>query len=212
LIDRRPFAACHCCHPPPASCFLPKRDICLLKDEKFAVDLFIAEAYDVYRWIRGIWEQTMASPITSTVSQVTANVQVSTPAPPTDTYSNQPSKPAQSETSSSAQVSKKDTVQLSQEALNLSKDLLQKNKALASGVEVPNEKVAEMQKDNKPKEYSASKSFPPFIGNTGELKQLKQTSPALYREILKMIVPPPLDLTYYEQQMLKGPSTDSTSR
>ena len=47
------------------------------------------------------------------------------------------------------------------------------------------------------------KSFPPFMGNSSELTALKQSSPALYREILRMIVPPPLNLTYTELQALR---------
>jgi hypothetical protein len=50
----------------------------------------------------------------------------------------------------------------------------------------------------------AGKNYPPFIGNANELKALKESSPALYREILKMIVPTPLDISYADMQMLQN--------
>jgi hypothetical protein len=51
---------------------------------------------------------------------------------------------------------------------------------------------------------AASKVYPPYMGNSEELKLLKESSPALYREILRMIVPPPLNISYADKQMLQS--------
>ncbi len=158
-------------------------------------------------------ESEMASTITSIGSQVVTNVAISTPSPTVDLSNIQPSKTIQNATVSSVNSTTKDTVSFSQEALNLSKDLQDKNKPqdpLAINKQLQEQKLI-TNSPEKTKEYSVSKSFPPFIGNANELKQLKQSSPALYREILKMIVPPPLDISYYDQQILNGPNIDSSS-
>ncbi|WP_078790563.1 hypothetical protein [Trichlorobacter thiogenes] len=58
---------------------------------------------------------------------------------------------------------------------------------------------------------AASKSYPPYMGNSEELKLLKESSPALYREILRMIVPTPLNISYADKQSLQSSQGMSSS-
>lgn len=95
-----------------------------------------------------------------------------------------------------------DSVQISDKAMDLNKALNQREDQKGA---VQREKERQQQdlaaREKNPYE-SPAKQYPPFMGNTEALKILKQTSPALYREVLKMIVPPPADLSYADQQML----------
>ena len=150
----------------------------------------------------------MASPIVQISSSAITNVSTNS-SPSIEMPASQPSKSPQNDSVSTVSSPQKDTVQISQEAISLSKDLNDSGKlqspARQTAVKPSDSLVAtQTSKDS----GITNKSFPPFIGDNNELKQLKQTSPALYREILKMIMPPPLDLTYYEQQMLKGPDVN----
>lgn len=119
----------------------------------------------------------------------------------------QPNKPT-SNSSSQAQTQTKDSVTLSATALDMSKAL---NQQYEQKAEVKQEvaKQQEVTDTEEKKSYkSARKNYPPFMGNSEELKLLKESSPALYREILRMIVPPPLNISYGDKQMLQ--STQST--
>lgn len=101
----------------------------------------------------------------------------------------------------------KDTVQLSNTALSMSKAL---NEQADQRSELKREaaKTEQTASEAKASSYAqAGKAYPPFIGNTEELKKLKESSPALYREVLRMIVPPPLNLSPTDLQMLQGGNT-----
>lgn len=111
-------------------------------------------------------------------------------------------------TSSSAAASSAtpttDTVDISSTALDMSKALLQQADQ-RSDVKKDAVKKEEQSKTQEMKPYAApGKNYPPFMGNGDELQKLKESSPALYREILRMIVPPPVDLSYGDMQMLQA--------
>lgn len=143
---------------------------------------------------------------TTTAPEASATLQTASPTPQT---AKQPI--------SSTQPSAKDTVELSSTSLALSKALneQQQDQNPATNAtkanEAQNKTTAASPEELKPEQLLA-KRFPPFMGNSNELKALKQYSPALYREILRMIVPPPLDLTYSDQQILQGFTTTKASR
>lgn len=148
------------------------------------------------------------------VASVTTAPEASTPlqaAPPTTQTAKQP-------ISSTQQPATKDTVELSSTSLALSKALNEQQQQAqtptAAAINTPEaqpKSSAPTQEEAKP-ELLLAKHFPPFLGNSNELKALKQYSPALYREILRMIVPPPLDLTYSDQQILQGFTARKASR
>ena len=97
-----------------------------------------------------------------------------------------------------------DRVELSPNALSLSKRLTESGQQQASDQQhdTAGDTVATAARADKTN-AAYLKSFPPFMGNSSELTALKQSSPALYREILRMIVPPPLNLTYTDLQALQ---------
>lgn len=150
----------------------------------------------------------MSSTITPITFSNISTTQLSQSAQTTElsNASQSPKAPQNQTDNASAAISNgKDKVQFSQEAMTLSRGLQEKS----NPIKYPDAKSKDaasgsLEEAKKVKEYFASKSFPPFIGNTTELKQLKQASPSLYREVLKMIVPPPLDISYYDAQILKG--------
>lgn len=117
---------------------------------------------------------------------------------------------------SSAQPPAKDTVELSSTSLALSKALNEQKqdertvsaKQETSAVAT---KPADIPAESAKADTATVKRYPPFMGNTSELKALKQYSPALYREILRMIIPPPMDLSYSDQQMLNGFGTEKAT-
>lgn len=126
--------------------------------------------------------------------------------------------PARQENSSPAISPQKDTVDLSSQALNLSKELAstqdrQEEQDTKPALEdaALQRKIAEpvIQKPTDKPDLSITKNFPPFMGNADELKQLRQISPALYRQVLGMIVPPPVNISYSDMQYLKRPTTVS---
>jgi hypothetical protein len=126
--------------------------------------------------------------------------------------------PARQENGSPAISPQKDTVDLSSQALNLSKELAstqdrqeEQDKKPALEDAALQRKIAEpvIQKPPDKPDLSITKNFPPFMGNADELKQLRQISPALYRQVLSMIVPPPVNISYSDMQYLKRPTTVS---
>jgi len=73
-------------------------------------------------------------------------------------------------------------------------------------------KQQEQSASTKSEVYTAAgKNYPPFMGNSEELKVLKETSPSLYREILRMIVPPPLNISPTDLQILQGTQSGSST-
>lgn len=107
-------------------------------------------------------------------------------------------------------ASAQDTVALSSTALSMSK-ALNNQFAQETTTEVEAAKEKELAAEDARKPYTAAgKSYPPFMGNANELKALKESSPALYREILRMIVPPPLDISYSDMQMLQSGKEQTT--
>jgi len=114
------------------------------------------------------------------------------------------SAPQTDKQTTSKPASAKDTVALSNTALTMSKALNSQSSQASP------QQAGEVQQQQEPVKgqgtpYEApTKSFPPYMGDANELKNLKITSPALYREILRMIVPPPLDISYADAQMLQS--------
>lgn len=106
-------------------------------------------------------------------------------------------------TTTGHQTAAQDTVNLSSSALDMSKAL---NEQADTRAELKREmlKQEEQSVDTEQAAYSASgKSFPPFMGNLEELKLLKESSPSLYREVLRMIIPRPLNLSPTDLQYLQ---------
>lgn len=109
-----------------------------------------------------------------------------------------------SNSTNQAQAQSQDSVTLSSAALDMSKALNQQHEQKAE-VKQEAAKQQEASDTAEKKPYKAmTKAYPPFMGNSEELKLLKESSPALYREILRMIVPPPLNISYADKQMLQS--------
>jgi len=108
----------------------------------------------------------------------------------------------------SYQQSSHDSVALSDAAIGMSKAM-----HIQSDQKQETEQKVQVQGLEKQENsyLSAGKAYPPFMGNAEELKSLKESSPALYREILRMIVPPPLDISYSDMQMLQSVKGQSGS-
>jgi hypothetical protein len=123
----------------------------------------------------------------------------------------QPSQPDRVAQATANQAGKQDSVTLSSTALDMSKTLNQQHEQKVDlQQEAAKQQEQPVSEERKP--YTAAgKSYPPFIGNSEELKSLKESSPALYREILKMIVPPPLNISYSDMQLLQSGKVDVTS-
>jgi hypothetical protein len=118
--------------------------------------------------------------------------------------------------SNSSQASSQDSVTLSSTALDMSKALIQQHeqkteiKQEAVKQEAVKQQAATETEEKKP--YKAmTKAYPPYMGNSEELKLLKESSPALYREILRMIVPTPLNISYADKQSLQSSQGMSSS-
>lgn len=120
---------------------------------------------------------------------------------------------ARQENGNQAAPPQKDTVDLSFQALNLSKELVSKQDgqdtkpALQDATVQQKNAEPTIQKPTDKPDVSITKQFPPFMGD--ELNQLKQISPALYRQALSMITPPPVNISYADMQYLKRPTTVS---
>lgn len=97
-----------------------------------------------------------------------------------------------------------DTVNLSSSALDMSKTL---NEQADTHAELKREMLKQEEQSVDTEQAAAylasGKSFPPFMGNLEELKLLKESSPSLYREVLRMIVPRPLNLSPVDLQYLQ---------
>ena len=157
------------------------------------------------------------------VTPVTANITPSMPdlsavAVKSEAPSTQPAQTLQTSkptSNSTSQAQTQDSVTLSSAALDMSKALNQQHEQKAEvKQEVVKQQEAMDTEEKKP--YKAmTKAYPPYMGNSEELKLLKESSPALYREILRMIIPPPLNISYADRQMLQSaqsaPSTQKVS-
>ena len=117
--------------------------------------------------------------------------------------------------SSSPPKPQQDTVKLSSTALNLSKELAASREDQDGQPALENQRIQRepaspvSQKPTDKVEISITKSFPPFMGGADELQQLKAEAPALYRQILRMVVPPPVNISYSDAQLLQRPGVDS---
>lgn len=123
----------------------------------------------------------------------------------------QPAQLEKAAVSIGAQASKQDSVTLSSTARDMSKVLNQQHE---QKTEVKKEAVKQQEQSatEGSKSYTAAgKSYPPFMGNGDELKALKESSPSLYREILRMIVPPPLNISPTDLQMIQGSQSSSST-
>ena len=121
-----------------------------------------------------------------------------------------------STSSNTSQASSQDSVTLSSTALDMSKALIQQHeqKSEIQQEAVKQEAVkqqAAVETDEKRSYKATTKSYPPYMGNSEELKLLKESSPALYREILRMIVPTPLNISYADKQSLQSSQGMSSS-
>lgn len=109
------------------------------------------------------------------------------------------------------QASKQDSVTLSSTARDMSKALNQQHE---QKTQLKKEAVRQQEQSagKESEAYAAAgKNYPPFMGNSEELKVLKETSPSLYREILRMIVPPPLNISPTDLQILQGTQSGSST-
>ena len=160
----------------------------------------------------------MVSPVTTNITSPMPDLPaapVKSEAPSTQPAQTlQTSKPTSNSTTQ-AQTQTQDSVTLSSAALDMSKALNQQHEQKAEvKQEVVKQQEAMDTEEKKP--YKAmTKAYPPYMGNSEELKLLKESSPALYREILRMIIPPPLNISYADRQMLQSaqsaPSTQKVS-
>lgn len=155
----------------------------------------------------------------TTISTASTGMTVTSPTVSVEVTTVQPAAPpVRQETGNPAGPPQKDTVDLSSQALNLSKKLVssqdrqvEQDKKPALQDAALERKIADpvIQKPTDKPDLSITKQFPPFMGNPGELQQLRQISPALYRQVLSMIVPPPVNISYSDMQYLKRPTTVS---
>jgi len=123
----------------------------------------------------------------------------------------QPAQLEKAALNTSIQASKQDSVTLSSTARDMSKALNQQHE---QKTELKKEAVKQQEQSasTKSEVYTAAgKNYPPFMGNSEELKVLKETSPSLYREILRMIVPPPLNISPTDLQILQGTQSGSST-
>lgn len=150
----------------------------------------------------------MIASITTPAATVVPDTASAALATPSETNTTPAPQPSPSSTSTNATTlpatPAADTVHISSTALDMSK-ALQQQADQRSEIKKDTVKKQEQVKTQELKAYTApGKNYPPFMGNSDELQKLKETSPALYREILRMIVPPPVDLSYSDRQMLQA--------
>lgn len=104
-----------------------------------------------------------------------------------------------------------DTVALSRTAVDMSNSS-GKSSPLSSLREPKTEKQKNESAEKQLKDYlAAGKNFPPFLGNSSELKAIKQMSLSLYREVLLMIIPPPLNISPGDLEMIKNQNAAKTT-
>lgn len=143
------------------------------------------------------------------LSPDTASAPVKNEATPPQTP--QPAQLEKAALNAGIQTPKQDSVTLSSTARDMSKALNQQHEQKS---ELKKEAVRQQEQSaaRESETYtSAGKNYPPFMGNSEELKALKETSPSLYREILRMIVPPPLNISPTDLQILQGTKSGSST-
>lgn len=131
-----------------------------------------------------------------------------------------PQQPVAAGATTTAQQPTKDRVELSSTALDLSKALGSRKqvgdrqsedglptRTVQRDEQKPSEPVLQKMTD-KP-DISLIKQYPPFMGNSEELKRLRSQAPALYRQILRMVVPLPVNISAADAQLLQRPSIDA---
>lgn len=167
----------------------------------------------------------MASPIT-TLGAATIGPTASVITPGTELVMNGPTQPtapttpATTTTAAAPLQPAKDTVELSPTALDLSKALSnqkpgetqqQEDQQPALDNKQVERKLTEpvIQKPTDKPDLSLTKHYPPFMGNSEELKLIRSQAPALYRQLLRMIVPPPANISYTDAQLLQRPTIDA---
>lgn len=161
----------------------------------------------------------MASPIT-TLGTATIGPPASVTLPSAEVATSAQAPPVQQHEAAAPTAplpQRQDKVEISSQALNLSKELANKQEAQekqpALNDEYVKRKLAEpvIQKPTDKPDISIIKNYPPYLGSSEELKQLKAQAPALYRQILRMIVPPPTNISYSDAQLLQRPTIDAKS-
>ena len=110
--------------------------------------------------------------------------------------------PAQTDRPVTARPAQPDIVEISSQALDLNKTL-DEQRNLAGAVQQERQRQQEQTVKEKSPYEAARKQYPPFMGDTEALRLLKQSAPMLYREVLKMIVPPPANLSYADRLLLE---------
>lgn len=157
----------------------------------------------------------MVTPVTTNIISPTPDlpvVSVKSDAPTTQlALTVQTSKPTSNSTSQ-AQTQTPDSVTLSSAALDMSKALNQQHEQKAEVKQEVARQQEAVETEEKKSYTAVSKSYPPFMGNSEELKLLKESSPSLYREILRMIIPPPLNISYADKQMLQNTQGGSSAQ
>ena len=155
----------------------------------------------------------MIAPVSTNMTSVPSDTASVTVKP--EVATTQTPQPVQSEkvttTPNNQPPAAQDTVALSSTALNMSKALNeQADKRSEIKKEAAKDQSQSAEKDGKAY-LAAGKNYPPFMGSE-ELKQLKESSPSLYREVLRMIVPPPFNISPMDLQMLQGTQSSSNSK
>lgn len=152
----------------------------------------------------------MVAPVTPNITVTLQDITTASQQPDVTTSAVQDTAPPPALKSAAPQQNSQDTVALSSTSLAMSKAL---NESQNNNNQNNTEKIKPAQATQPEAEESKTditniKRYPPFMGDASQLKALKQYSPTMYREILRMIVPPPIDLSYSDLQMLKGYTQD----
>lgn len=146
-----------------------------------------------------------AAPLTPSVSVTSPNTEMASP------VQAQPVTPTTSATATQPLPPPKDKVDLSPAALDMSKELATKKEKEKNQPALYDDqlkrKISEpvIEKPTDKPSLSSLKQYPPYMGNSEELKMLRSLAPALYRQVLQMIVPPPVNISYSDAQLLKRP-------
>jgi len=123
-----------------------------------------------------------------------------------DTVSAVVPKPVRSSNGDFTKTVPQDSVELSNEARQLSQSLRDQKRVTATH-DKELQKTANVQQE-KATYFEVVKYFPPFLGNTKRLEVL-ENYPQLLKEIEKMMVPPPLDMSVTTANSSGTTSTDA---
>ncbi len=150
----------------------------------------------------------MITPISTNMNSITVDIPSSSVKTETSTPQTTAQPQQNNPTPHISQLSTQDTVSISSTALGMSEALNVQHEKKVELQEKQNKHAEEVQSSDKEKYKAAIKGYPPFMGNSEEFKALKSSSPALYREILRMIVPPPLNISYSDMQIIQNSGGD----